>query len=632
MLKFEFKYPAMAPSSSGGKVPFDPVNNTSHRKVLDSQIEKWKQKNTKAALAELDHIDADRHVAVLIDRSTTSIGTNKDGTKTVYLSAEHSKPNRGEEVRKRYEQDNPGYSLVVFHPYTSYALLEKLTEEQRTARDQIAAALKLHDWDIRVWPAADGGWHCQLDEGVQYQPSVMDKRMEQACEVVGHLGWFFEADPDTGVIDIHPGQPRTFPKLVAFPFDKLGDPSVRDRMPFGVQLARPGEQAEPAYIDWTQSLGLLCAGLSGGGKSVTINDVIALSVGCGAELYIADHSTKSTDFFWCRPWVADKGWGCDSLLQTAGMLKSILDDIEKDGARAKAWRDHGWQNWYDDLTPADKRKYPLKLLVVDELSQLTVGAKDASSLPRNPLPPVMERIFEQQVKSLIQGTLIKILQIGRAYGIRAVVATQVASSTTGMPPALRGNLGNKLVMGAKVNDAQKNLIFNIPRDVPDVPENVITEGVSKGSGTAEFEGQPPYCFKTAFPVLNGKAGVEALGQAMAERIGLPNGIGMDEYLDSLSKDTPSNPRYEDKVMKRIRFPESESYERYTFLQAIKQKWDEAIEAFGGGSTSGDDPDDGGDGPAGPAPVPSRPKDGPTPKPADGNLQDARELARIMRQG
>ena len=364
-------------------------------------------------------------------------------------------------------------------------------------------------------------------------------------------------------------------------------------------------------------------------NSVTINDVTTLGIGTGAELYVIDHSTKATDYYWCRPWIADRGWGADSLLQTAGLLKWLLDDIEDGGERARAWKSHGWQNWYDDLSDEDKRRYPYRLIVVDELSQLTVGAKDATSLPKNPLPPVMEKMFEQQVKALILSTLIRILQIGRAYGYRVVVATQIASSTTGMPPALRGNLGNKVIMGAKVNDAQKNLIFNIAKDVPDIPANVIDEGVSKGAGLSEMEGQPPYDFKSSFPMLGHHAGVAALGKALAERIGLPDGIGMDEYLDSLDKDTPSNPEFEQRVMERIRFPEAESYLRFPFLQAIKDKWDESLDEYGGGPADAESGGNGDDGTA-PAGRPVAPAaSGPEPS---GPLMDAAELARIMRRG
>lgn len=627
MIRFEYEYPARVKTKTGETIGFDPANNGSHRALLDRQIAKWQAGHPEAKAARLEFIDRDRHVAVLVDRQASSVDMRDDSSLEVNLGAEHSKPSKGAEVQAVYETKYPGYRLTVFHPYEGKALLERLTDAQATARAQIATELGLHDWDLRVTPLEDGGWKVLLDDGITYQPSKMDTRMEKACLTVGRLGWWFDADPDTGIIEIHPGEPPTFPKLVPFPFDRIGDPAVRDKTPFGIRLARPGETGEPAFVDWTQSLGLLVAGLSGGGKSVTINDVTTLGIGTGAELYVIDHSTKATDYYWCRPWIADRGWGADSLLQTAGLLKWLLDDIEDGGERAKAWKSHGWQNWYDDLSDEDKGKYPYRLIVVDELSQLTVGAKDATSLPKNPLPPVMEKMFEQQVKALILSTLIRILQIGRAYGYRVVVATQIASSTTGMPPALRGNLGNKVIMGAKVNDAQKNLIFNIAKDVPDIPANVIDEGVSKGAGLSEMEGQPPYDFKSSFPMLGHHAGVAALGKALAERIGLPDGIGMDEYLDSLDKDTPSNPEFEQRVMERIRFPEAESYLRFPFLQAIKDKWDEAIDAYGGSPATGSDGDATDDGTA-PAGEPVRPS-GPEPS---GPLMDAAELARIMRRG
>lgn len=1054
MQTFECSYPKTLPAKSGETKPFDPTGNADHRKLLDRMIDRYRKTHPDAAAATLDHIDQERRVAVLVDRSVLSVGGAGD-RRPVNLPAALSSPSQGEKVASWCETNYPGFRLVNFRPYEGRATIARLTGEQATARGILADNLGIKPWQVEVEPTKEGGWKCTLDKSLVYNPDKWDAKTGQACEQIGRVGWWHEADPATGIILIHPGEPRTFPKLVPFPFHRIGDPLTRDRMPFGVRLARPGETAQPALVDWTQSLGLLVAGLSGGGKmlgldaripvpvssrfpdgwalnrelqagdivyrrngeqtpisgfselierpiyrltlsdgqtlecadnhlwtvsdsvmrqamtdrrgrerrertsllvdrlrneanmvgsgvranrfsialrhglspnttrncaerhglvgsdglcdeaellraiaveresyimpggiwanttetmltakriaenpkphgkcwairlaapidnpdaelsldpyflgawlgdgisrdgaiclndmdepfmqpdllagldgsirrcrqdhgahtwfydmndgrilvtelkklglymnkhvpatylrasttqrlallqglmdtdgsisrqgscelcftnrrlaetalelirslgiaagmhsalagytrngehvdagiryrihftttmpvfrlprkralipkatrstqdwlyivsceptgetkpvrclnvatpdhlflmggfvpthnSVTINDIITLGVGTGAELYVIDHSTKATDYYWCRPWI--HRWGADSLLQTAGLLKWLLDDIEDGGARAKAWKAHGWQNWYDDLSDKDKRDYPYRLIVVDELSQLTVGAKDATSLPKNPLPPVMERMFEQQVKSLILSTLIRILQIGRAYGYRVVVATQIASSTTGMPPALRGNLGNKLIMGAKVNDAQKNLIFNVPRDVPDIPANVIDEGVSKGAGLSEMEGQPPYDFKSAFPVLGHHAGVAALGKALVDRVGLPDGIGRDEYLDSLDKDTPSNPDFERRIMSRIRFPESESYARFPFLQAIKDKWDEAVDEYGG-STPASDSD--------PQSQANEPSSESRAAGSGATLMDATALARIMEQG
>ena len=137
---------------------------------------------------------------------------------------------------------------------------------------------------------------------------------------------------------------------------------------------------------------------------------------------------------------------------------------------------------------------------------------------------------------------------------------------------------------------------------------------------AEFEGQPAFDFKTAFPVRNGLSGTAALGAALIDRVGLPDGFGRAEYLDSLDKNTPSNPDFERRIMDRIRFPESETYERIPWLQALKDKRDEAYAEFGGGSTPSE---------------PAEPAERPEPmhvRPAGSGstLMDASELARLMR--
>lgn len=1057
MRTFECSYPAQVKTKAGQVVDFDPVGNAAHRRLLDRNIDEYRHTHAEAADARLDHIEADRHVAVLVDDSVSSVEKTGDTRMTIRLNATQSKPAAAPKVASQYENRYPGFKLVEFRPYESVAILERLTDKQVSVRGILANELGINPWQVQVEATGEGVWRCTLDRTVIYSPAKMDAATERACQQIGHVGWWFQADIRTGVILIHPGQPATFPKLVPFAFDRLGDTATRDRMPFAMKLARPDQQADGAVVDWTQSLGMLVAGLAGGGKhlrldaripvpvsdrfpdgwalnrdlrigdlvyrrngetipisgfsdieerpiyrltlsdgqevecsdahlwtvsdmvqrascadargderrrrtqelvqrlrkeadavakgarstkyrialdhglspsttqtcaerrylvgadglcdvaallraiaderesyitsdgvwnhtmctvlsaqqiaddprphgrcwgirvadpivnpkvalplppywlgvwlgdgtaawaeisfnredaeimrpwltrggiaeksvvqtnpavknliqvrywtgegsllpvlrrlnladnkhipgiyrrasygqrlsllqgimdsdghiaadggceidfmrerlaidvlelvrslgikasmrqgeaayvqdgkkhvtgiryrikfttnrpicrlprklarikptvrstqdwlyivkceptgetapvrclniatddhlflmdgfipthnSVTINDIIAMSIATGCELYVADHSTKATDFYWCRPWIHDKGWGADSLLQTLGMLRMLLDDIEEGGERARIWKEHGWQNWYDDLSDQEKQENPIRLIVVDELSQLTVGGKDATSIPKNPLPPVMERMIEQQVKNLILDTLIKLSQIGRAYGYRMIISTQIASSNTGLPPALRGNLGQKLIMGATANDAQKNLIFNNGRDVPDVPRNVIDEGVSKGAGIAEFEGQAPFVFKSAFPLAGTHAGVQALGLALADRVGLPDGVNRADYLASLDKSTPSNPAFEETLMRRIRFPQSETYARIPFLKVMQDKLDEANAEFGDGAPT-----------VGSETEPETPTPELKPAGTGARLMDAHDLARIMEQG
>lgn len=865
MTRYEIPYPETIKNPDGVLVPFDPSGNSSHRNVLRRVIDKWRTRHPEAQDAELDVIDADRRVAILKDKGVASVSRNDDDSFRVNLTPDQCKPSKGLEVATRYEPMYPGYRMTEFHPYAGQMLMERMDDDLATARGQIAEYLKINPWDVKVSRTGENGLRLVFQKPFTYQEERDGGNLQRAAAAVGHEGWWAEVDAKEGTAIIHPGEPATFPKTVPFPFDRLGESATRDRMPFAVQPARPEETAEPLLIDWTQSPGLLVAGLSGGGKaqpldapipvpvsehhpdgwatmgdltvgepvftpdggtapivsfsdvverdvwevelsdgqivecagdhlwtvcdehtgemvtgatewlarrdgwaipiqaavtgsrtirnvdpfaegvrltrgdmtripvefrrmmpawrlrmldgilagtsdrtltlpdataadvaelarslgfitmlrtigggwsrvtvasepggrlritairhtvrckpmrcirlasrphlylcsgfvpthnSVTINDLAAFSVAAGSEIYVLDHATKATDFYWLRPWVAPHGWGADGLLQTCGLLKWLLDDIEDNGARARAWREHGWQNWYDDLSDEDKLKYPLRTIIVDELSQLAVGGKNATSIPKNPLPAVMERMIEQQIIALNQATLIKLTQVGRAYGYRFIVATQIASSTTGMPPALRGNLGHKLIMGARASDAQKGLVFNDARSVPDVPANVINEGVSKGAGMSEFEGRPPCVFKSAFPLLGSHAGTTALGEALADRVGLPDGFTREEYLDSLDKSTPSNPDYERRIMNRIRFRAQDTYRLYPFLGAMRDKLEEVEAEYGGGAV----PLPSDDGDANPDPVVPLSQAAPVPVADDAEpsgLMDARLLARLM---
>lgn len=108
-----------------------------------------------------------------------------------------------------------------------------------------------------------------------------------------------------------------------------------------------------------------------------------------------------------------------------------MADIDKGGPRAEFFRRRGYQNWYQ-LTDEEKKQMPLRLVVCDEFTQLTVGHKSAGSLPKTALPPVWEEKHDAQVKELILRTVTDLVLVGRAYGYRVIILNQVASAATGM--------------------------------------------------------------------------------------------------------------------------------------------------------------------------------------------------------
>ena len=1058
MQTYECAYPQTVPSKDG-PIEFHPESNAQHRAILDRNIGKWKLAHPEAADAQLDSIDATRHVAVLIDRTVTV--AEQDGNRQLLrLSAQESTPNAGMKVADKYERAYPGWKLVEFHPYAGWGAMEKMSDEQATARGILAANLKIKPWEVYVTPTGEGGWQCKLDNTVVYQPASHDKAIQQACEQIGQSGWWFSADAKTGVITIHPGEPPTFPATVPFPFDELKNADLL-KTPVGVLPARPGEEMKTLWMNWKESMGMSILGLSGSGKaqpltaqlpvpvsdrfpdgwatmgelkvgdlvytrdgqttpiisfsdtvereiwkvrlsdgqtiecaedhlwkvtdsatrthadcrtlkgahargderaaktreniarwtrmlnetkhgtrtpastlagllhvgyapllriihknglehgrqgydqrevleavirersqmiapdgvwgrkgertvdtrtlreglhdskgnnwairlaepfdgpdlplplepyllgcwlgdgisrqggiclnlddepfienelehvagvsvrrdepgrnavthhysmpdggtmsmmlrrmnllggkripgeylraslnqrlsllqgimdtdgsitrqgkcelcftnphlagnalelirslgikaaireseayitrpdgsrryvsqrwrihfttsqpvfrlprkksllpshvratqnrlyvtqventhettpmrclrlgtddhmyltagfvpthnSVTINNIITSQLAAGVELYVIDHPVKSTDYDFLKPWITR--WGCESLLQAAGLVKMLLDDIEEGGERFELFRKYGWANM--NAVPEHMRsQVKYRLLVVDELSQLTVGAKDAGSLSKKASAPQVEKALEGQIRAYILSNLIKLSQIGRAYGVHLIVATQYASANTGMPQELKGNLGGKILLGARPNKNQKALAFNNADDVPSVPEAAIRDGVSKGAGSSEFEGQTAVAFKSYWPGRHGYTDQQALGQALIELLGLPDGISRDEYMASFDQSKPIDRDYQRKLMDRIDFPKEEAYERLPYLRMLRDQLDEALLEMGAGTPNGTDgePVDGG------ADTVRDVK----PAGTGAKLMDAGELARMM---
>lgn len=348
MKVFQFKFPTMVvDKASGERVVFDPASNADHRRKLDENIDQWRRQHPEAHDAQLDSIDMDAHVAVLIDHGVTSV--NREGSQQIVnLRPADQKPAAGERIARIWEA-RLGMKMVRFEPYEGRAVFEALDKDRVSARGILANALGVKPWEVMVEPRADGGWRCRLARTIIWQPSKMAARTQEACEQIGHVGWTYTADAKTGIIDIIPGEPPVFLKTHPFPFDRLGSPADRDRTPFGVKLpARGGADVvyEPVEMDWRESSFLLIGGEGGSGKSVLANNLLASIVAQQPLLSVVDLANKATDYYWLRPWVTAGYWGCESVVQAAGVLNMLVDEIEH-GERARAWKENAWQNWLD---------------------------------------------------------------------------------------------------------------------------------------------------------------------------------------------------------------------------------------------------------------------------------------------
>ena len=642
MKVFQFKFPTMVvDKASGERVMFDPASNADHRRKLDENIDQWRRQHPEAHDAQLDSIDMDAHVAVLIDHGITSV--NREGSQQIVnLRPADQKPAAGERIARIWEA-RLGMKMVRFEPYEGRAVFEALDKDRVSARGILANALGVKPWEVMVEPRADGGWRCRLARTIIWQPSKMAARTQEACEQIGHVGWTYTADAKTGIIDIIPGEPPVFLKTHPFPFDRLGSPADRDRTPFGVKLpARGGADVvyEPVEMDWRESSFLLIGGEGGSGKSVLANNLLASIVAQQPLLSVVDLANKATDYYWLRPWVTAGYWGCESVVQAAGVLNMLVDEIEH-GERARAWKENAWQNWLD-IPRWAKEKYPLHYIVVDEYSSLVDEAQLVKRIPKadSVLPAVWAQMFTGQAENDIRSRVLRLLRTARAQGYRLILISQTVNERSGLGPTTRDLFGQRIVMGPNPSEALVRGVFHDVASMPVVPEHLTALGVTKGVGRAEFTGQASVVFKTTYAGTQDRSDTYMLAQALVDRIGVPDGVDAARFLRTLEphgEDDPVDAEYMRWLTDRVSMPYARALATDPVLSAIKGAWDESRIALGerpdpipgmGADTDGADAGDGDADGAGDAGLPAASPD--TDSQPSGPVMDAHELARLMR--
>ncbi|WP_094722405.1 hypothetical protein [Bombiscardovia coagulans] len=588
MKQFECVFPAQVKDRQGNNIIFDPANNASHRRLLDHKIKEFKTGNPDAADAVLDFIDQDRHVAVLVDRSVSSV-EGSGNRREIRLSASQSTPSAGAKVQAMYEQKYPGFKLTQFHPYEGRAVIEKLSPAQSTARGLLANALNIDPWQVSVKETLEGGWECVLDHTIIYTPSKYDEKVQEACQQIGHLGWWFEANAKTGVIIIHPGEPASFQPAHEYPLSQLGTAQQQALTPFGVLLPQAGGlEYKPAVIDWQESSFLLLGGEGGTGKTVALNAILAGLIAQHVDLSVIDLDNKSTDFYWLRPWVTPHHWGCESIVQAAGVLNLLVEEIEH-GERAKVWKENGWQSWYM-IPDWAKQQYPIHVVVIDEFSSLVDTASVCKSIPNSEKTPpaVIEQTFTGQAEYDIKTKTLRLLRTARAQGYRLILASQTVNDRSGLGPTTRDLFGHRIVMGPNPSDSLVNGVFHDPKHMPNVPANILDEGVSKGVGRAELAGERGQVFKTYWAGTNTQSDTEIYGRTLTNLIGLPEDINETRYLDTLRHHGPDNPpdgEYMRYLTERISLPYEQALASDGILALLREALYESQTTFSANSST-----------------------------------------------
>lgn len=646
MLQFECHYPAQVPTRDGGKVDFHPESDGSHRELLDRQIAKFKARNPDAKNAQLESIDKDRRVAILVDRSVAVIEQESPDRKLVQLEASQQKPSMGDKVATQYERRLAGFKMTEFRPYEGIAVFERLTPEQATARGLLTAALGLKPWDAKLEPTSETdkqgrhGWRVTLGQGVVYQPSKHDGKTQEACEQIGAYGWWFEADARAGIIVIHPGEPANFEKAHPLPADTLGDAKWRDKTPFGVLLPKAGSLPyDTACVDWREGAFLLAGGSGGSGKTVFANALLAEQIAQGVDLTIIDTKSKSTDYFWARPFVKPGHWGCESVFQAAGVLNNLVAEMDH-GERAKAWAENAWQSWYD-IPDWAKEKFPIHVIVVDEYSSLVDEQAAVKSIP-NPdkiLPPIIRQQYKGYAEYLIRYNVTRILRLARFMGYRLMLFSQTINDKSGLGPTIRDLFQQRVAMGPNPSESLEKGVFHDLPGMPSVPAHIVESGRGKGVGRGEFEGLGSRIFKTWWAGRDGMVDTEWYGRTLAGMGFLPDWVDRDRYFNTIGKHGPDDPidaQYMHELTDRISLPLDKAIATDQILSELRNALADAEANFGGGgddegepaSSSESSPSGGNDDPAPipgapPAPVPSASGEG-------TQVMDVENLARFMR--
>lgn len=446
----------------------------------------------------LDYVDVTHAVFV----KESAVANVRETVAGIEISLPHHlrTPSAGNKIAEAYGAQFPGYVLTRFQPHVGLAVFSKLSSDVVTARAAIAEVFGVAHWDVEVRKRKGGGYTITRMPS-KYTPSLHDKKLTEAVttKVPGSKpGWFVRVNPQALTAEIIPGELPTFPPMIPYPFlDAITtDDSVRWKLPVGKTLGHNDDPGGPLVLDFAGTPGAMVVGVAGGGKSVVLNSLITGALERGFELVICDVPHKAVDFLWCKDFVRDGGWGCDSPEGTLAALKMVYEEKH---SRSALLEQYGVQKIQD--LPTSVQPAPI-LVVLDEVTGMFALEEVPKGVPKDH-PIVQEPLQYNLVVQVIKSIVGKIPAELRFVGIRLVLSTQMAQANTGISVPLKTNLANRLLLGVNANDSARGHAFLDARSVPPVPAHIRADPVAgRGVGASELDGVAPSVFKGYFASTN----------------------------------------------------------------------------------------------------------------------------------
>lgn len=452
---------------------------------------------------EIESMDSS---SIIVTRmvAITQVEAQADGDSMNVRLPRSTKPNDGEKVAAQMADAHPGFEMTQFDPYLGWAVLSRMAPTEIRARGVLATALGCKPWEVQVQTRKGGGFLVALPK--TYVPSKHDGKLDEAATTsIGQPGWYLRTNAKDLTTEIIPAEPPTFPGAIPTPMPKQVAPfdhTNKDhfQIALGWELPDPGQKTHDIFsLNLDAGAHSQIVGTSGSGKSVTINCYIAQWLSRGAELVIIDLPAKSADFEWCKKYVRPGGWGCDGPDEAATAIELVMQEGQR---RAKLIKEAGVTEWKD--LPKGKGLKPL-VVVVDELTGLYAMEKVPKTSKNSP-PKLFEIAEEAErvnfAKELLKKGISRAAAELRFTGVFLLLATQMASVSTGIDTALRINLHQKILLGAKPTEGNRKLVFSDIERVPTVPDNVTNDPkASRGVGSIEPEGNVPTVFKSYFATV-----------------------------------------------------------------------------------------------------------------------------------